>query len=323
MHIARICVCSFVSICIANLTNLTKTMKANLFLFTEHPIYQPTYVNMSELASMAALKITNSINQHYQQQNQQPLTPPSHTSSTQFSAPSPSSDTSSINMNNIPTNSSTTTTNADNSPDVSSITATDTLSQQTISPTNTTQPSSTTNNSRSSRQASIETPIISTANDIDDYSSDMNHASTTILSMSAGLSDGGTAIVNCSSSLTTSNNHLNNTQYSFLNNSLSITTSSTHSDDTDDYKSTGSVLEKLSMFEKLEQQHAVAAATALSLSSSSGASMTSMKSGIEGPLGVKKYDELSKSLRSIDKDPGKLISNSMPIEHLTFQLLMN
>lgn len=264
---------------------------------------------MSELASMAALKITNSINQHYQQQNQQPLTPPSHTSSTQFSAPSPSSDTSSININNIPTNSSTTTTNADNSPDVSSITATDTLSQQTISPTNTTHPSSTTNNSRSSRQASIEAPIITatTSNDMDEYSNEINQTSTTIISMSSILSDCTTTNVNCSSStstsLTTSNNNSNNTQYSFLNNSMSLTTSSTHSDDMDDYKCTGSVLEKLSMFEKLEQKHAAAAASnSLNLSSSSGASI---KSGIEGPLGVKKYDELSKSLRSIDKDPGK------------------
>lgn len=267
---------------------------------------------MSELASMAALKITNSINQHYQQQNQQPLTPPSHTSSTQFSAPSPSSDTSSININNIPTNSSTTTTNADNSPDVSSITATDTLSQQTISPT---QPSSTTNNSRSSRQASIEAPIATAINDIDDYSNDINQtSSTTIISMSSALCDGATTAVNSlsstSTSLTTSNNNSNNTQYSFLNNSMSITTSSINSDElTDDYKCTGSVLEKLSMFEKLEQKHAAAAAAnSLSLSSSTGASIVSTKSGIEGPLGVKKYDELSRSLRSIDKDPGKFVA---------------
>lgn len=64
------------------------------------------------------------------------------------------------------------------------------------------------------------------------------------------------------------------------------------------------MLEKLSMFEKLEQKHA--ASNFMSLSSSSGASMTSVKGGIEGPLGIKKYDDVSKSSRSIDKDPGKL-----------------
>lgn len=78
----------------------------------EYPIIQPTYVNMSELATMAALKISNSINQHYQQQNQEPLTPvQSNTPNMPFSVQSPQSDSSSVTTTN---NNSTANTNTNN-----------------------------------------------------------------------------------------------------------------------------------------------------------------------------------------------------------------
>lgn len=108
----------------------------------EYPIIQPTYVNMSELATMAALKITNSINQHYQQQYQEPLTPiQSHTPNMPFSAQSPQSDSSSVTTTNnnltATTNTNTNNTNTTNSmttnpesPDISSTATDDTLSRQ-------------------------------------------------------------------------------------------------------------------------------------------------------------------------------------------------
>lgn len=97
---------------------------------------------MSELATMAALKITNSINEHYQQQNQEPLTPiQSHTPNMPFSAQSPQSDTSSVTTTNnnltATTNTNTNNTNTTNSittnpdsPDMSSTATDDTLSRQ-------------------------------------------------------------------------------------------------------------------------------------------------------------------------------------------------
>lgn len=97
---------------------------------------------MSELATMAALKITNSINQHYQQQNQEPLTPiQSHTPNMPFSAQSPQSDSSSVTTTNnnltATTNTNTNNTNTTNSittnpesPDVLSTATDDTLSRQ-------------------------------------------------------------------------------------------------------------------------------------------------------------------------------------------------
>lgn len=97
---------------------------------------------MSELATMAALKITNSINEHYQQQNQEPLTPiQSNTPYMPFSAQSPQSDTSSVTTTNnnltVTTNTNTNNTNTTNSittnpdsPDMSSTATDDTLSRQ-------------------------------------------------------------------------------------------------------------------------------------------------------------------------------------------------
>lgn len=70
---------------------------------TEYPITQPTYVNMSELATMAALKITNSINQHYSQQNLD-STIPANQSNMPFLAQTPKSDSSSATANTTTTN---------------------------------------------------------------------------------------------------------------------------------------------------------------------------------------------------------------------------
>lgn len=72
-------------------------------------------------------------------------------------------------------------------------------------------------------------------------------------------------------------------------------------DELDDYKSTGSVLEKLSLFEKLEQRQLSASATA-SLAKSN--SVTSTSSNESPSSSVRRSDELSKSICSIDKDPG-------------------
>lgn len=79
---------------------------------------------MSELATMAALKITNSINQHYQQQNQEPLTPiQSYTPSMPFSAQSPQSDSSSVTTTTTNNNfTATTNTNTNNTNTTNSIT---------------------------------------------------------------------------------------------------------------------------------------------------------------------------------------------------------
>lgn len=122
--------------------NETKPKHTHTLKCTEYPIIQPTYVNMSELATMAALKITNSINQHYQQQNQEPLTPvQSHTPNIPFSAQSPQSDSSSVTTTNnnftATTNTNTNNTNTTNSmttnpesPDVSLTDETLSLSRQ-------------------------------------------------------------------------------------------------------------------------------------------------------------------------------------------------
>lgn len=85
-------------------------------------------------------------------------------------------------------------------------------------------------------------------------------------------------------------------------------------DDVDDYKSTGSVLEKLSLFEKLEQRQAastaaaaaaVANAAALAKSNSITSSTGAINETSASPVSnVRRNDDLSKSIRSIDKDPG-------------------
>lgn len=75
-------------------------------------------------------------------------------------------------------------------------------------------------------------------------------------------------------------------------------------DEVDDYKSTGSVLEKLSLFEKLEQRQASAVGTLNSLSKQN--STTSSGSGNDSPSGIRRNEDVSKSMRSIEKDPGML-----------------
>lgn len=218
---------------------------------------------MSELATMAALKISNSINQHYQQQYQEQLTPPTQNPPVQFpaapSTASPSSDTSSLHTNNQHIITATTTTmssNADCSPDGAS----DTLSQQTMSPTTATH--TPTNNSRSSRQTSIDG-----AND------DMPIDSYQTLSSSTSA----TASMHSTNS--------NNIQSQSLNNG----------DADDQFKHTGSVLEKLSLFERLEQRQAAA------MSALNAATVTH-STGVGG--GPRKSDEPVKPIRSFDKDPG-------------------
>lgn len=86
------------------------------------------------------------------------------------------------------------------------------------------------------------------------------------------------------------------------NNSIGLT----GNDETDDYKSTGSVLEKLSLFEKLEQRQAstAAALTALAKTNSSSSSSSTQMNN-DSSLSIKRNDDLSKSIRSIDKDAGK------------------
>ncbi|XP_031636969.1 protein MTSS 2 isoform X13 [Contarinia nasturtii] len=136
----------------------------------EYPIIQPTYVNMSELATMAALKITNSINQHYQQQNQEPLTPiQSHTPNMPFSAQSPQSDSSSVTTtyNNLTT---TTNTNTNNTNTTNSMT------------TNPESPLSTATDDTLSRQASVDAAP-SSLNDYDDY---VVHDNQTLSSSTSG-----------------------------------------------------------------------------------------------------------------------------------------
>lgn len=252
----------FFLIVFASFTLAEIMSKNRKILKTDHSIVQPTYVNMSELATMAALKISNSINQHYQQQYQEQLTPPTQNTPVQFpgapSTASSSSDTSSLQKNNQHTITATTTTNssnADHSPDGAS----DTLSQQTISPTTATH--TPTNNSRSSRQTSIDG-----ANDdmpIDSYQ-------TFSISPSAEASMHST--------------HFIGMQSQSLNNG----------DNDEEFKHTGSVLEKLSLFERLEQGQAAAM---------SAANLTATNS-IAGAGIPKKYDEPIKPIRSFDKEPG-------------------
>lgn len=217
---------------------------------TDHPIIQPTYVNMSELATMAALKISNSINQHYQQQYQEQLTPPPQNPPVQFpvgtSTVSPSTTATTTNSSN-----------ADCSPDGAS----DTLSQQTMSPTTATH--TPTNNSRSSRQTSMDG-----AND------DMPIDSYQTLSSSTSA----TASMHSTNS--------NNIQSQSLNNG----------DDDDEFKHTGSVLEKLSLFERLEQRQAAA------MSALNAATITNSASA--AAAAPRRTDEPVKPIRSFDKDPG-------------------
>lgn len=75
-------------------------------------------------------------------------------------------------------------------------------------------------------------------------------------------------------------------------------------DEVDDYKSTGSVLEKLSLFEKLEQRQVSAVGALNTLSKQN--STTSSGSGNESPSGIRRNEDVSKSMRSIEKDPGML-----------------
>lgn len=95
-----------------------------------------------------------------------------------------------------------------------------------------------------------------------------------------------------------------NSQIIFIQNAAPLLISANNSirvsggDDVDDFKSTGSVLEKLSLFEKLEQRQA---STAAALAKSNSIILTT---SIETPQAVRRNDDLSKSVRSTDKDPG-------------------
>lgn len=141
----------------------------------EYPIIQPTYVNMSELATMAALKITNSINQHYQQQNQEPLTPvQSHTPILPFSAQSPQSDSSSVTTTNnnftATTNTNTNNTNTTNSMHTNPESPTDvSLTDETLS---------------LSRQASVDAAP-SSSNDYEDCA--IHETNQTMSSSTSGI----------------------------------------------------------------------------------------------------------------------------------------
>lgn len=131
----------------------------------EYSKIQPTYVNMSELATMAALKISNSINQHYQQQNQEPLTPVQpYTPNMSFSAQSPQSDSSSVTTTN---NNFTTNTNTTNSMN-----------------TNPESPDASLTDEALSRQASTDAAP-STSNDYEDYA--IRESTQTLSSSTSGI----------------------------------------------------------------------------------------------------------------------------------------
>ncbi|XP_055316561.1 DEP domain-containing protein DDB_G0279099 isoform X19 [Sitodiplosis mosellana] len=243
----------------------------------EYPIIQPTYVNMSELATMAALKITNSINQHYQQQNQEPLTPiQSNTPTMPFSAQSPQSDSSSVTTtnNNL---TATTNTNTNNTNTNNSMT------------TNPESPLSTATDDTLSRQASVDAAPFSSI-DYDDCA--IHDTNPTSLSSSTSA-----------------------------NNSIGVIGGS---EDVDDYKSTGSVLEKLSLFEKLEQRQAASTAAAAAAAAVANAAALAKTNSITSSTGAineitaaspasnaRRNDDLSKSIRSIDKDPGQMYEDSI------------
>lgn len=133
---------------------------------------------MSELATMAALKITNSINQHYQQQNQEPLTPiQSNTPNMQFSAQSPQSDSSSVTTTNQNLT-ATTNTNTNNTNTTNSMT------------TNPESPLSTATDDTLSRQASVDAAPFSSI----DYDDCAIHDTNQTLSSSTS---GTVFILNC------------------------------------------------------------------------------------------------------------------------------
>lgn len=70
-------------------------------------------------------------------------------------------------------------------------------------------------------------------------------------------------------------------------------------DETDDYKCNGSVLEKLSLFEKLEQRQANAMGQLPAV-----VKPQMPAHDIDNQSNMKRAEYLSKSMRSIDKDPG-------------------
>lgn len=115
---------------------------------TDYPITQPTYVNMSELATMAALKITNSINQHYSQLNLDTLTPVNQPNVSILAQSDTSSSVTATNTSTVTnpatsrSNTKTATNNANRSmhmnpdlPDAHSVVTGATLSRQTSSDT--------------------------------------------------------------------------------------------------------------------------------------------------------------------------------------------
>lgn len=92
------------------------------------------------------------------------------------------------------------------------------------------------------------------------------------------------------------------------NNSIGVTAN----DDVDDYKSTGSVLEKLSLFEKLEQRQASTAAAVAAAAAAMAKSNSITSSGNnESQSNIRRNDDLNKSIRSIDKDPGMQFQSSL------------
>lgn len=72
-----------------------------------------------------------------------------------------------------------------------------------------------------------------------------------------------------------------------------------------DFKSTGSVLEKLSLFEKLDQRQ-VGAVTTATLAKSH--SITSTDSSESPTSSVRRHEEMSKSMRSVEKDSGTVFA---------------
>lgn len=89
-------------------------------------------------------------------------------------------------------------------------------------------------------------------------------------------------------------------------------------DDIDDYKSTGSVLEKLSLFEKLEQRQSITSAANATLTKSNSITSTSSNDSPSGS--IRRNDEHSRTVRSTDKDPGMVSIQLLFFVYITEEL---
>lgn len=234
------------------MTNKNQYLFSTNPLFLELPQLQPTYVNMTELATMAASKITNSNNTNNVVVTQQSVQQPTHSPPPTTASMCPVTQ-SLIQTQAQPNSPALSTTSSLVSPDSSATNPVSSVSSPDMSggiqtPQNTPQ------------SDSPQTPLVpgTTNNDnMDDV--DKSVTSSAIEDKSASTTPTNSSPVTTARSATNNNNSKDNNSTTAITNNQETFSPKKDSCIENDIKSSGSVLEKASMFDKLEKLQAAEA----------------------------------------------------------------